>query len=76
VNAKEAEAAQESKKFVSKTKQRPQKRRRKTDPGSDGMFRREARKELATEDLRRDQGTSDRMVDEGDPNPRPRGEVW
>ena len=71
VNAKEAEEVRESKMLVSKTKQRSaktarenlsRKRRNVSSSSKD--------KPHETEDHRRDQDASDRMVDEGDPNPR------
>ena len=71
VNAKEAEEVQESKKLVSKTKQRSAKAahedlsRKRRDVSSSSK-----EKPRETEDRRRDQDASDRMVDEGDPNPR------
>ena len=71
VNAKEAETVQESKKFVSKTKQRSAKtaqenrsRKRRNVSSSSEEKPREA------EGHRRDREASERMVDEGDPNQR------
>ena len=72
VNAKEAETVQESKKLMSKTKQRSAKavqetrsrKRRSVSPSS-------APEVPETEDHRRDQEASERMVDEGGPNQRP-----
>ena len=72
MNAKEAEAVQKSKKLVSKTKQRSAKtaqedrsrKRRNVSSGGE-------KKPLESEDHQRDQEASERMVDEGDPNPRP-----
>jgi hypothetical protein len=69
VNAKEAELVQESKKLISKTKQRSAKaaletrsrKGRTISPGNE-------EKPHETEALRHDQEGSDRMVDEGDPN--------
>jgi hypothetical protein len=71
VNAKEAEQVQESKKLVSKTKQQfartahenRSRKRRNVSLSSQEEPRQ-------TEDHRRDQDASERMVDEGDPNPR------
>jgi hypothetical protein len=71
VNAKEAEQVQESKKLVSKTKQQSA----KTAHDNRSRKRRNVslsskEKPRETEDHRRDQDASERMVDEGDPNPR------
>jgi hypothetical protein len=72
VNAKEAEQVQESKKLVSKTKQQSAK------TAHENRFRKRRNVSLSskekprkTEDHRRDQDASERMVDEGDLNPRP-----
>jgi hypothetical protein len=72
VNAKEAEEVQESKKLVSKTRQRSAKhthdnrsRKRRNVSFSSKEKPRE------TEDHRRDRDASKRMVDEGAPDPRP-----
>ena len=72
VNAKEAETVRESKKLISKTKQRSAKtaqenrsrKRRNVVSNSE-------EKPRETEDHGRDREASERMVDEGDPNPRP-----
>jgi hypothetical protein len=71
-NAKETETVQESKKLISKTKQRAAKaveenrsrKRRYASPSSEQEV-------PETEGHRRDQEASERMVDEGGPNQRP-----
>jgi hypothetical protein len=71
-NAKESETVEESKKLMSKTKQRSAKavrenlsrKRRNVSPSSEQEV-------PETEGHRRDREASERMVDEGGPNQRP-----
>jgi hypothetical protein len=73
VNAKESEAVQKSTTLASQTEQgatktveenRTRKRR--------NVLSKSEKKPTQSEDQRRDQAASERMVDEGDPNPNPR----
>ena len=70
-NAKEAERVQESKKLISKTKQRSAKAALKTRPPQGRTFSQDNEEKPHEADARqKDQEGSDGMVDEGAPNRR------
>ena len=69
-NAKEAETVQESKKLISKTRQRSAKAEQENRFRKGRNVSSSGAKKPGKIENQRDQESSQRMVDEGDPNPR------